>query len=66
MEKQRKILMVLLRLIIAINVIGMLLAFMLALTNEKELAVNVVAIAGYTVLPIFLVAVYLDTKIRRA
>ena len=66
MKKMTKALLVILNTIIGIMICGMLFTFLLMLVNEDELAFNAMSIAVYSILPLFFVAIVLDTKIRRA
>jgi 1,4-dihydroxy-2-naphthoate octaprenyltransferase len=66
MKKQIKVLEVILGIIIVIMTLGMLSTFLLMFVNEDELAWNAMCISVFSILPLFFVAVVLDSNIRRA
>ena len=66
MKTKTKALKIILGIIVAIMTLGMLSTFSLMYFNEDELAWNAMCISVFSILPLFFVAVLLDTNIRRA
>ena len=56
---------IILGIIIVLMTLGMLFTFLLMLVNEDQLAWYSLCISVFSILPLFFVAIFLDTRIRR-
>lgn len=65
MEKQIKVLERLLLTMVGIMTLGVLFTFLFMIVNEDKLAFYSMASCVYSIIPLFFIAVVLDTKIRR-
>lgn len=65
MKKQIKALNIILNTCIGLMIAGMLFTFLLMLVNEDQLAWYSLCISVFSILPLFFVAIFLDTRIKR-
>jgi len=62
----KRFLEILLQSIIIIMIIGFVFTCCFISVNETELAIDCVAATAYTILPLFVIAVFIDIKLERA